>query len=920
MPEHPRRPGGGPWSSGQPPGEFVPFPDEAVKGSVADRLVEVVAGCPASTALRSPAGTWTYSQLLADASAVAAGVRELLGGMQDLPVAVLAAHDGPQVVALLGVILSGNVVVVLDAQAPEDHLHHVLDESGAALLVHDEAHAAVAASLSAAHEGLRSVPFESLDGDPFELPVRGPSDPVMLAFTSGTSGSPKGGIVTNGVILNLVRGATNALGIGPDDRMPMLFPVSLAVAAYPLFLPLLNGGVLSTLDVRAVGLDPVGPFLRDERITLAYMAPTVVRFLEHAVAGLEFPDLRLVALGGETVDAEVVELTRLLFRPHHVANGFGTTETGVIALYVLDSSEPVPEGIVPSGYPVADVELHVLADDGSEVGPGEAGEVAVTSPYLFKGYWGHPELNRSVLLPDPLGRSGWQLYRTGDLGVLDEHGALTVLGRVDTKVKVRGRFVVLGDVESLLRERDDIDDVVVTTLNRGGVTELAAVVATSPDTEFDATQVRSVLLESQESYRVPTRWVTVDQLPRLPNGKVDRRAAAALVEAASADSESAKAPGSSPNSRSGAASRDFDDQVLRAVRDIWEELLPGQVVAPGDDFFLLGGDSLLAAQMLVHVDRRLDVTVPMSELIRARTLEQVAATITRYQSGRIDPSSAVCVRRGDEEQRPRLWFVHDLQGSAYRVRHLAEHLDPQQPLWSFESPLLRGERNPFHSLDAFAARYVRDLLRAQPSGPYLLAGYSFGGICAFEMARQLVRDGREVAFLGVVDVGPGYRGPGWRSWTSPTRPWFGVAKPPESGVPVRDRVRHYREMAKGGPSRLGRHLMVRTGLSRVVDPVRFQIDLRRHGKVRPEWRLWYAWEEHWRLAARQWDRSRTYPGHMDLFWAEGTGSADATMGWGPLVERLTIHRFPGDHEGILEPRGAHHLASALEAALARHVP
>ena len=246
---------------------------------------------------------------------------------------------------------------------------------------------------------------------------------------------------------------------------------------------------------------------------------------------------------------------------------------------------------------------------------------------------------------------------------------------------------------------------------------------------------------------------------------------------------------------------------------------------------------------------------------------------------------------------------------------MADHLGADQPVWSFESPLLAGEPNRFNSLDTFVANYLTDLVAAQPEGPYWLAGYSFGGICAYEMARQLRREGHEVAFVGVIDVGPGYRGPGWSSNRSPFRPWFGVEKPPEEGAGLAEQAKHYAYMVKRSPKGAARHLMVRSGLARIVDPIRFSADLKAHGRVRPEWRLWYAWEQHWRLAAKAWSRTSTYDGTVDLFWADDTASADATMGWGPLVGDLQVHRFTGDHLGLLEPRGAGPLAEALRTVL-----
>jgi acyl-coenzyme A synthetase/AMP-(fatty) acid ligase/thioesterase domain-containing protein/acyl carrier protein len=897
-------PGWGPWRSGSVEG-FEPFPDRAVQSSISARLEDVAARFPDRLAISSPSGSWTYSELIDRVRCGAGALGELVDGPGD-PVALLAEHDGPLVAAMLSVVAAGAVIVVVDPMAPEPQQRHVLAESGCRVLVHDAAHDGAASALAAAVPGLRPVAIETLRSDPVDPVALHAGAPLMLAFTSGTSGEPKAAIITHGVVLNVVRGATNALGIGPEDRMPMLFPVSLAVAAYPLFLPLLNGGTLATLDVRSVGLDPIPAFLADERITLAYMAPTVIRFLVDVVAGRAFPDLRMIALGGELVDAEVMALTRELFAPDWIAVGYGTTESGVVSLHVQPATEPV-DGVVPCGHPVPDVDVVVLDEAGAPVPPGSPGELAIVSPVMFSGYRGHPELNRQVLSGDPSGRPGWSLYRTGDFGRIGPHGEVVVAGRVDTKVKVRGRMVVLGDVEADLHALDEVQDAAVVAADHGGVTELVAYVVPAAGVSVRATELRARLLEHRESFRVPSRTVLLDELPRLPNGKVDRRA---LPDPASVDAPDGA--GQPPS----VAATDLDHTSLRRqVRDIWERLLPVGVVGLDEDFMELGGDSLLAAQMLVMLEQQTGVTVPMGELLHARTVRELAEVVARRRMlGGADCSTVSMVHQGDPD-RPRLWFVPDLQGSAYRVRHLAAHLGVDQPLWSFESPLLDGRPNTYTSLGQFAARLLADLRTVQPEGPYRLAGYSFGGICAYEMARQLQAGGEEIAFLGVVDVGPGYRGPGWHEGHSPFRPWFGVAKPPPEGAGAAATVRHYVEMVRRSPRGAARHLMVRSGLARRVDPLRFRLDLRRHGRVRPEWRLWYAWEEHWKLAAQEWDRSSSYPGRMDLFWVDETPSADATMGWGPLVGELVVHRFEGDHESLLEERCASALAKALRDAL-----
>lgn len=909
-------PGLGPWRSADPATSgFVPFPDEAVDGTLIARFREVAQRFPTSQAISSPAGSWSYDELLGAVDRRAVGVAALVDDDTPSPVAILAAHDGPLVVTILSVIAAGHIVVVLDPAGTESQLEHALAECDATLVLHDDAHAELARSLVRGTRGrARPATLDEADelgarAEGTTTPSRTVTDPVMLAFTSGTSGTPKAAVITNGVLLNLIRGATNALGIGPDDRMPMLFPTSLAVAAYPMFLPLLNGGTLCTLDVRSVGLAPVADFLAGERITLAYMAPTVIRFLVDALADRTFPDLRMLALGGELVDADVVELTRSLLGPDLLANGYGTTESGVITLYVIDPAEPL-DGAVPAGYAVPDVDLYVLDDEGRALPPGEPGEIAVSSRYVFSGYWGHPELNRQVLAEDPQGRPGWQLYRTGDFGHLDERSVLTVAGRIDTKVKVRGRFVVLGDIEAALNGLEEVADCAVTAVTSAGITELVAYVVPAAGSTPDVTELRARLLERESSYNVPGRWVLLDELPRLPNGKTDRR---------SLPSPDAVQGGVEPGRAISPANTADRARVRDQICALWGRLLPVGTVGPDEDFFHLGGDSLLAAQMLVMAEHETGVTVPMGELVHARTARELAEVICRIRGEGSEGQVVSCVQRGDESSRPRLWFVPDLQGSAYRVRHLAEALGEDQPVWSFESPLLAGEPNRFTSLRSFAAFLLRHLRANQPEGPYWLAGYSFGGICAYEMARQLLDAGEEVAFVGVVDVGPSYRGPGSDDRRSPGRPWFGIAKGPDPSASPSERFRHYREMVRTSPLGALRHLTVRTGVARIVDPWRFRADLARHGRVRPEWRLWYAWEEHWKLAATAWDRTTRLPGRMHLFWESSTGSTDSTMGWGPIVEDLVVHRFevgPGrDHDDILEPAGAPALAGALRAAM-----
>ena len=898
-------PGAPPWGSGQSrPDGFEPFPAAAVEGSVGDRFRAMAERFGDHVALRGPAGERRFEEVEAASNAFANALLRRLGDEEE-PVALLFAHDVPLVVAMLGVMKARKLVLVLDPQAAPTVTGAFLADSGARLLVADEAH--LEAALDLIGTTVTVVRDTSLvEGASSEAPALevGPDRGAMLAYTSGSSGAPKAAVLPHRALLHLVRGATEALAISPGDTLPMLFPVSLAVAAYPMFLPLLNGGTLTVFDVRGEGLADLGRWLADERVTVMYVAPTVARFMVDAVEGRSFPSLRLVVLGGERVDADAVALVRDLFGEHLVvANGYGTTETGVLTFYFTAPGEEFGDGGVPVGHAIVGMELEIRREDGSIAPTGDAGELFVRSRYLLTGYWGRPDLTERVLSVDP--GTGLPVYRTGDVARLTPDGYLAVAGRTDDQVKIRGQRVAPGEVEDALLAIDLVKDVLVTTVtdSAGARTLVAHVVPADGDVGVDA--IRRAMAERVTAAMVPSWFLLRDSLPQLPNGKLDRQA---LID------RGVDSPGSEPV----AVPPVVGDHLEEDLIVLWQEVLGVPDVGVDDDFFALGGHSLLAAQMLVRLEERLGHQVPMSALLDGTTITDLARAIRgkTHHGG-----EAACVQSGDPG-RPPLFLAHDLYGSAYRYRHFGAALGADQALYSFESPFLDGYRLPVKTIDVLARRYVSELRRIQPTGPYHLAGYSFGGILAFEMARHLEQQGQEVAFLGVVDVGPGYRGDSYSRKHPPESPWFGVPMPAEHEWPWRSRARYYASLAKHSPKGLARHLVKRIGLDRYILPVQWELDLRRRGQIRPSHRLWYAWHRHWRLAGPDWHPS-SYGGNLTLFWAQGTASADSTMGWSDWVAgTVDVRRIEVSHMDVMAEDRVAELASvlrgALDEAISRH--
>jgi amino acid adenylation domain-containing protein len=884
-----RPPGRPPWPTEGP----TAFPVTAVETSIGARLQAVAAAHPDLVALRGPAGERTYRELAERVRAGATALADRLPDRSPTPIALLAAHDVPLVESLLAVVSAGHVVLVLDPAAPENLSRALLEDAGAPLVLADEAHTDLARSLAGDRQ---VVALDALDGPAGPLPEVDAGTPAMLAYTSGTSGSPKAAVVPHRQLLHVVRGATEALAVAPGDRLPMLFPLSLAVAAYPALLPLLTGATLTTFDVRGAGFADLPSWLAREQVTVAYLAPTVVKFLVGSIGDTTFPDLRLVVLGGERVDRESVQLVGQQFGEHVVvANGYGTTETGVLTFWFTGEGDEV---VVPAGFPIDGMALTVVDDEGRAVEPGQTGELTVRSRFLFSGYWGHPELDAQVLTDDP--ETGEAVYRTGDLARLRPDGALELAGRVDTQVKVRGRRVVLAEVEELLLGLEEVNDAAVVAGRDGAghTVVVAHVVPADPSATVDGLRAR--VAETAPAPMVPASILLHEALPQLPNGKLDRQA---LVR------EELERP------RLATEYAEPERPLEVDLVALWEELLGVAPVGVDDDFFDLGGNSLLAASMLVELEARLGHRVPMAAMLDAATVRGLAVAVDECTAGERAPSGLVTIQEGDPD-RPVLYVTHDLLGSVFRYGNLAEALGPDQPVKGFESAALTGEAFPFTRIETLALRYVTELQRAQPHGPYHLCGYSFGGILAFEMARHLRRAGEEVAMLAVVDIGPGYRGLDYGRRRPPRGPWLDLPDPPPPGASATARLRRVGTVARRAPGALGPYLVYNSRLRHRLLPLAWRRQLRRGGRIPPRHRLWYAHQTHWKLVGPSW-QGAPYDGEVVLFWSEQTASADATMGWAALGADVEIHRIAVDHERVLDADQVQHLATPLREVLAR---
>ncbi|MET9883271.1 non-ribosomal peptide synthetase [Streptomyces sp. NPDC006430] len=592
-----------------------------------DLFGEAVARWPDTPALVTAGVTLTYRELDERANGLAHRLRDLGVGPESL--VGLCLPRGPEVVvAILGVLKTGAGYVPLDPDHPAERLTHCLRNSAAEVVITD----------SAVRDGLPPIDSHVIccDRDPDVLSGRthaperrGDTDNVAyVIFTSGSTGRPKGVAVPHRGVVNLVPQLRDVLGYGPGARVLQCVSFGFDVSVVDVFCVLSAGGTLyvaGTADLATP--QSLGRLLRQSAITAVSLPPSMLAL----VPDQAYPHLRTVFVAGEACS---VDITRR-FAGLRLVNGYGPTEGSVIATtYTVD---PLAElAAVPIGMPVRGCPAYVLDVDGNlaPCAPGETGEIHLAGTGVTRGYVGSPGATAERFLPDPFSPGG-RMYRTGDLGRVLPDGNLEYLGRTDHQVKVRGLRIELNEIERALEVSPNVRQAIVTV--RQDMVHGAELIAfyipagrvRGEEQELSG-RLRDHLATTLPRYMIPNLIVPLTEFPLTPNGKVDRAALAALELGVHRTHGERLAP------------RTPYEQAVAAA---WREVLGVDVVSLHDDFFELGGNSLLATRVLARLRTALGVDAELRTVLDARTLEALAASLTQLSAGHGTAAPTIRPRR-----------------------------------------------------------------------------------------------------------------------------------------------------------------------------------------------------------------------------------------------------------------------------------
>ncbi|NKX88808.1 amino acid adenylation domain-containing protein [Nocardia coubleae] len=738
---------------------------------------ETVAEHPDRVALVAPDGTeLTYREFAGKVNQLARHLISQGVGVEDR-VALAIRRSVDLVVAMYAVAQTGAAYVPLDPDQPADRVRHIHDTAapvcvltttrdgfseGTATATAAAADAANASAIAVDTLDLAAYPVGPIAAQERRGVLR-PENTAYVIFTSGSTGKPKGVAVSHGAIVNQLLWKTQYFGLTSDDSVLLKTAATFDLSVWEFWTTAVSGGrlVIAAPDGHR---DPAYLLrvLTEQRVSTLHVVPSMLDALLAESTGALPVSLHRVLAIGEALPADTAQRF-LAATDAALHNLYGPTEAAVsITDHRVTAADRTT---VPIGAPEWNSRVYVLDARLRPVPPGVAGELYLAGDQLARGYFARPDLTADRFVANPF-EPGARMYRTGDLVAWNAVGELDYRGRTDFQVKIRGFRIELGDIESALLAAPQVAQaaVLATTDPQLG-DRLVGYVVPAPDAELTATIAKSAVAQVLPSYMVPSAFVVLERLPLNANGKLDR---AALPEPV-VEPRRYRAPES-------------PDEIV--VAEVFTEVLGIDKPGLDDDFFALGGNSLLATRVVHRLHEHTATALTVAAFFADPTVGGLAERLSG--AGQQDLTAALSVvlplndaaRNGTRSSRhdgqadetaagtpsevavgtsgpEPLWCLHPVSGLAWAYSSLVPYLPADQPVIGVQSPALSEPAFRPATADELIDRYVAEIRAVQPHGPYRLLGWSLGGVLAHAVATRLQAAGETVTSLTMLDSVPG---------------------------------------------------------------------------------------------------------------------------------------------------------------------
>ncbi|MGW5611620.1 non-ribosomal peptide synthetase [Streptomyces sp. NPDC003753] len=703
-----------------------------------DGFLRQAAAQPTATAVLTEHRVLSYGELEARSRAVACQLGAQGVGRGDI-VPVVMTKGWEQIVAVLGVLRAGAAYCPVDAGLPAERISHLLDGCSARV--------ALVQSPNASRIGeLGSRPL--LCVDQLEPTARHtcaragePADLAYIIYTSGSTGQPKGVMIEHQAAVNTIEDINHRLRLTPEDRVFGISSLSFDLSVWDVFGALAAGAAL-VLPKASSRPDPLGWAEAAVRhgVTVWNSVPALAQMLTEVVeqrpeAGV--PPIRAFLMSGDWIPTELPDRLRSHWHDAQVIAMGGATEASIWSnIYEIDQVDPGWRSI-PYGVPLRNQTMRVLDHRLELCPPWAVGRIHIGGVGLSRGYWQDAGRTDERFIRHPV--TDERLYATGDLGCYWPDGTIEFLGREDRQLKIQGFRVEPGEVEAVIREHPAVAECVVSGEDiPGGQRRLMSLVVPQDGEPLDGRTILTHLRSRLPHYLIPGRIHVVERLPLTPNGKVDVAGALATL--------AAQAP---PGTHATTEGQGAHGELVERLCVLWAELLELPTVDPDSDFFALGGNSLLALRLINRIRTELGIELQFGQVFEASTVRALAGRVTehdRVASCRVTLSSGMAGsgRATASAAAGRdLFLFHPVGGSVSSYTALARSWPG--PVHAFQSRALAQGSTAALDRDVvtMATSYREELQQATAEGPYLLGGWSMGGVLAYEVGRQLAERGHE---------------------------------------------------------------------------------------------------------------------------------------------------------------------------------
>jgi amino acid adenylation domain-containing protein len=854
---------------------------------------------PASIAIKDERDRLTYRQLDRRVNQLANYLRQR-GIEPDVLVGIYTDRSIASASAILAVLLAGGAYVPLDPSYPQARSLSILAATKLQLVLTQQ-HLAADLESSGVDLFLLDAQWEEVATQSEQI-APAPTNPTDLAYvmyTSGSTGQPQGVEITIEQVTHYLQAVNAIVEIQPDDIYLLSASFAFSSSIRQLLLPLSQGAqVVITSKNTTTNLGSLLETIQNERITVFDTVASVWNYMLISLAELEptqssqlrDSQLRLAIFSGGLLTSQLVERVRSQFPQQslQIVNIYGQTETIGVCAYPVPDNFSQTEGYAPVGTPYPHNRLYLLDEELAPVAVGKVGELHIAGKSLARGYLNNPQLNARKFIPNHLTDGQERLYKTGDLARYLPDGNLEIVGRQDFQVKIRGMRVEVEEIETVLMQHPDVRQAAVVghrdNRQTAALVEEQQIVAyIVPDREsIDIPQLRAFLKTKLTDYALPSAFEILPALPLTPNHKLDRK----------------RLPAPSRANTAVAAPR---DEIELQLTQIWERALGVQPIGINDNFFELGGHSLIALQLFAKIEQSWHKRLSWGVLFASPTIAELAEII-RTEAVTTEWSPLVLLKSGRD--RLPLFCIHALGGTLFNYYDLVKCIGTERPIYGLQSRGIDGKQQPIERVADIASYYIRSIQTIQPQGPYLLVGYSFGGIVAFEMARQLAACGERVDFLGLIDI----RSPTLGKSRMSVKKWLSFHLDRLQKLHCQDRIKYFADkifyrysIKTKGDTEGYKEVMAK----RLADFEMFEPELLNVLEAN--------------LQATKHYIPQTYSGRATLFWCEYQSlyiDRYPDLGWGEFVAGGVETVFvPGEHLSLLSEPHVRVLAEKLNLAI-----